>query len=110
LRPEIGEQRPAPEAESFAHDRRSSERIDDREGPPAFLEQPLEARQVDLVGRHLEHIPRRPSDDDSIRVALLEHPAQARDGRLEGVRRCLGRLTTEELVDQAITRDDLVRV
>jgi hypothetical protein len=99
---EIGQRRPAPEAECVAEESR-------REFGRRLLrlrEQPLEAEQVELVRPYSDQIARLLRDDD---FAWRKRLAQLGDVVLERILRGLGRLRTPELVDQSVGRDDLVR-
>jgi hypothetical protein len=73
----------------------------------------VEAVAIELPGLDAEQIARRPREDHSVagaRPARLEQSPQVRHVRLDHVGCRLGSLLAPDVVDQASTRDDLVRV
>src|SRR5262245_59682969 len=82
LPPEVGEGRPAPEAECIAERSRSLV----GRGLPRLLDELLEAKEVELVGCDPDQIS-GPAGDDH--VARPERFPQLRDVILERVRGCL---------------------
>ncbi len=99
---ELGERRPAPERERLAeHIRRLGRRL-----VPRPCDGGLEAIEIELALAHPNQVAAGLGDD---RVAA-ERLAELRDVHLNRGRGGLGRLLAPELVDQALTRDGLVRV
>src|SRR4029453_8995530 len=89
---EVRERRPAPERERLVE--------------LALLLQALEAREVELVGLHAQHVSRRPRLD----AILPEHLAELGHVDLQRLRRGLGRIALPDRVDQPVLRDDAVRL
>ena len=98
---EVGERRPAPQPERLAQLRRASVRV----LSPPLGDEPLEAAEVRLLGRCLEHVAGI-ARDDHVRAERL---AELRDVVLEGVLGRRRRLSGPELLDQLIGGDGLAR-
>ena len=103
LRGEVCERGPPPQRERVSQERR---RLRGR-GRSGLLDEPLEAKQVELIGGDLQEVPVLTRDD---RLARRNRLAQAGDVVLERVRRRPRRAGAPELVDQAVGRDHLVRM
>jgi hypothetical protein len=92
---EVGESRPAPEAERIVEQSRSSV----GRGPRCLLDELLEAQEVELVGCDPDQISGLSRDD---RLARAKRLSQLRDVILERVRGRPGRSRSPEFVDEAI--------
>jgi hypothetical protein len=101
---DLGERRSAPEAERVAQECRRSRRL----RRCRLLDELLEAVHVELASPHLEQVAGRPRYDT--RSRRPERLAKMRDAHVEGGRARGRRLVGPEGVDEAIGRDDLVRV
>jgi hypothetical protein len=99
---EVGESRPAPEAERIVEQSRSLVGL----GLLCLLDELLEAEEVELVGCDPDQISGITGDE---RLARAKRLPQPRDVELERVGGGPGRTRSPELVDEAIVRDDLVR-
>ncbi len=101
LEGELGERWAAPEIERPDEQRASLL----RGRATRVAQQPLEAPGVDLVGRHREHVARRPRHED----VRPERLPQRDDGVLQRRRRTLRRLGAVELVDELLGRNHPAR-
>ena len=101
---EVGERRPSPERERFAQPLR-----DDRgRRSVGLLDELREMVEVELASLDAEQVARRLGFEPLPRRA--ERLPQLRDAHLQRGRAGGGRLVGPELVEQPVTRDDLVRV
>ncbi len=100
LEREVGERRPAPEAERLAQELRAPLGVS---ALGRLRHEPLEAVQIDLLGLDVQHVARLPSAHE----IAAERLAQVRDQVLERPDRRLRRLPRPQLLDQAVCRDDL---
>ena len=108
LEREVCEGGAAPETQRLAQLRRGLLRSPSAERGAAVAEELLEPIQVDLIGVEPDEVAGTLSDEDLARRA--EQLAQLRHVDLDRVGGRRRRLLAPELVDQAIGRDDLIRV
>ena len=104
---EVGERVAAPERKRGLERRERLGRLAVGVRPPALLEQPLEADDVDLLRLDLEDVAAGPCQQ---RLVRLERLAQPRDLDVEAVVGRPRRPVRPKRVDQPVARDDLVRV
>ena len=91
--------------------RRGGGRVAARHRPARPLDQRLEAVQVELVGRQLEHVAGRPRHQPAaVRCRRPEQLPQPRDVDLDDLGGGGRRRLAPEAVDQPVGRDDLVAV
>ena len=79
-------------------------------GQPAFLDQSVEAHQVELLRPHGQLVPGRVGDDHLVAAVGVEELPQARHLDLERVGSPVGCLSAPELLDQEVARNDLIWV
>ena len=101
----IGQRRAAPLLERRAQPRRRALGSAGRQRPPAVLAEALEAREVELV--RLDPQPVAGSAAHKTGGLAAERAAQARDNRLHGLHRPIGRPLPPQALDQTVTRDRL---
>jgi hypothetical protein len=99
---QVGERRPAPQAERLAQHPRGRAGI----GAAGLGDQRLEARRVELRRVEAEHVARRAGDEP----AVAELAAQARDVHLDALGDRRRRRLAPDLVDQPLRRDHVVGV
>ena len=104
---QIGQRPPAPQTLGLAERPRRGIGITRLERPPPILDQILEAPQVELPGRNVQDVTRRPRDQRRPTGAVrAERLAQARHVDLQRVARRRGRIVSPQLLDQPIPRHD----
>src|SRR5581483_239289 len=104
---EIGERAAAPQRKPFLEPRQGASRIPAGVRAAALLEESLEPVGVELLRLELEDVAAGARADE-LRVA--ERLAQPRDLVVEAVVCVAGRPLRPELVEEAVARDDLVRM
>ena len=97
----------APERERAFDRRERLGRLAVRVFASAFVEELLEAADVDLLGVGLEDVPAGPGGERLVRFERLPQPRDLDVEAVVGPRR---RPTRPKCLDQALARDDLVRV
>ena len=110
---QIGKRGAAPQRKRLAEPGGRGRCIAAADGFPRLRAYPLKAPQVQLLGLDADQIAGRARDQNPVRGGArrpLEQLAQARDMHLERLRCGLRRLPAPQLLDQAVTRNDLVRV
>src|SRR5262249_22428413 len=106
LEEDVGQGRPAPERERILVDAASLVVITAREEPTAFGYEVAEASGVEGAGVYVQDVAGRTRRDG----VGFERTAELGDVRLNDLRGGRRGLFTPELVDQALVRDDLVRM
>ena len=101
----IGQRRPAPLLERRAQPRRRALGSAGRQRPPTFLAEALETLKVELV--RLDPQPIAGSAAHKTGGLAAERAAQARDDRLHGLYRPIGRSLPPQARDQTVARDRL---
>ena len=99
---QVRERRPAPECKRVPKLARGRARV----APPRLIRQPLEAGQVELGRLDLEHVAGCPCSEPPIAELL----AQPGDVDLDALGTGGRRGGPPQLVDQAVSRDELVRL
>ncbi len=105
-RVEVRQRRPAPERERLREQRRCTLRIAVGKRLAPLSREPLEAAEVDFATVELEDVAGS-AGEDTVRAKRLPQP---RDVALQGGRCRLGGTIAPDVVDQAVARDDLVRM
>src|SRR5215210_2676444 len=110
---ELGERRAAPQSQRLPQQLERALRGPLGERTAALLQQTLEALQVKLSSTDAHQIATATRDHDAVRAVpavSLERPAQPRHVHLQALRSAGRRPLTPERLDQAVARDDLVRM
>src|SRR5262249_18444516 len=105
-----GQRRPAPEVESVTEDPGSVVRISFGERGSRLIEQGSEPFGVELPLVELQDVPGGPRQKPAVAACFGKRPPELSGVTLDELRRTLRRRLAPEAVDQAIGRDDLVRV
>ena len=95
---EVAERRPAPKVERLAQRLRRAYGVAAGEQLAPLVDEPLETIDVDSIGRQLERVARPAPDEQPV----AEHPAQAGNVDLQGLRRARRRRLAPELVDEPV--------
>jgi hypothetical protein len=103
---ELGERRPSPQRKRLTQGVRGALRVTSGQSVPTLADEPLEALEVERIRLGAHPI----AGGARLDALTAERLPQLRDVHLEGRARSLRRLVSPNLVDQAIARDDAVRV
>jgi hypothetical protein len=103
---EVGKRRPAPELGRVPELLRRLGGRTAGEVGPSVVDHALEPLRIQLLALDTKQVPRAAGDEQT----WLKELSQLRDAVLNDLRRRRRRIALPELVDQAIARDDLVRV
>ena len=95
---EVAERRPAPKVERLAQRLRRACGVAAREQLAPLVDEPLEPLDIDRIGPQLERVARPAPDEQPV----AEHPAQAGNVDLQGLRRARRRRLAPELVDEPV--------
>ena len=104
---EVKKGRAAPERKSFTQSRRSAGSIPTHEGLAALAKEAFEPVTVELVGFNPDRVPGGHGENP---VAVTESSSEPLDGRLKSVWRVFRRVRGPQVLDQTISRNNLVRV
>ena len=110
---QVAKRRAPPELERRVQLRAGGARIVGRQRASPLAHERLESLGIEPLGIDPQLVARRARQEHAALAGGgtgLEDPPQSRDGHLERLDRLVRALTGPQLVDQAVARDDLVRV